>query len=223
MSDDYYDMLGVSRDATQAQIKRAYRRRALELHPDRQGGRGDEGEAFQRLTQAYEVLGDPEKRRRYDRATSLGTVPLFRALQDVDPAEMLRRFGRVVRSAMRRASTSPAAESDGERGDRDVYTEREVSFRRASMGGRVRVETIDGPVTMTIPPGTRSGTRFRLKDRGYGRGHHYVDVVVQTPVHHTERQRERIDASARQDASPARDGLVGRLLDVASGLRPGSR
>jgi DnaJ-class molecular chaperone len=91
------------------------------------------------------------------------------------------------------------------------------------MGGRVRIETIDGAVTMTVPPGTRSGTRFRLKGRGYGRGHHFVDVVVQTPVDPTERQRERLDATARRDTSPAHSGLVGRLVDVASRLRPGGR
>jgi DnaJ-class molecular chaperone len=60
---DYYRILGVARDASTAAIKRAYRRLAKELHPDR----GDRGpEAFQDLQAAYETLADAERRRRYD-------------------------------------------------------------------------------------------------------------------------------------------------------------
>ncbi len=62
---DYYEALGVSRDASTEEIKRAYRRLARRLHPDVNDG-PDAEEEFKRLSQAYDVLGDPEKRRSYD-------------------------------------------------------------------------------------------------------------------------------------------------------------
>lgn len=64
---DYYEVLGVARDADVKEIKRAYHRLALELHPDKQEGEDEEAvKAFIEVVTAYEVLSDPDKRRRYD-------------------------------------------------------------------------------------------------------------------------------------------------------------
>ena len=61
---DYYEVLGVARDASQEEIKKAYRKRARKLHPDYAGA--DSEEAFKELSVAYETLSDPEKRQMYD-------------------------------------------------------------------------------------------------------------------------------------------------------------
>jgi molecular chaperone DnaJ len=66
MPEDYYDRLGVSRDASSEEIKKAYRKKAMEYHPD-QSDDPEAEEKFKAVTEAYEVLRDPEKRKVYDR------------------------------------------------------------------------------------------------------------------------------------------------------------
>ena len=64
---DYYEVLGVSRDAETAQIKRAYRKAAMKYHPDRNPGDNEAEERFKEAAEAFEVLNDQEKRQLYDR------------------------------------------------------------------------------------------------------------------------------------------------------------
>ncbi len=67
MKQDFYDVLGVPRDAAEADIKKAYRKLAMECHPDRNNGDKAAEERFKLVTEAYEVLRDPDKRAAYDR------------------------------------------------------------------------------------------------------------------------------------------------------------
>jgi molecular chaperone DnaJ len=67
MKQDFYVVLGVQRDASEADIKKAYRKLAMECHPDRNNGDKVAEEKFKLVSEAYEVLRDPEKRAAYDR------------------------------------------------------------------------------------------------------------------------------------------------------------
>ena len=63
---DYYEVLGVSRDVDQKELKKAYRKLAMKYHPDRNPDDKDADAKFKEATEAYEVLGDAQKRQAYD-------------------------------------------------------------------------------------------------------------------------------------------------------------
>ena len=71
MGKDYHDILNVSKDASDEEIKKAYRRLALQYHPDRNPDNKEAEETFKAINEAYEILGDPDKRMRYERYGSV--------------------------------------------------------------------------------------------------------------------------------------------------------
>ncbi|HCR37602.1 MAG TPA: molecular chaperone DnaJ, partial [Opitutae bacterium] len=64
--EDYYKLLGVERDASSEQIKKAYRKKAIEFHPDKNPGDKEAEANFKKAAEAYEVLSDPQKKSQYD-------------------------------------------------------------------------------------------------------------------------------------------------------------
>ncbi|GJQ19779.1 MAG: chaperone protein DnaJ [Bacteroidia bacterium] len=89
---DYYEILGVSRSSTAEEIKKAYRKLALKYHPDRNPGNKEAEEKFKEAAEAYEVLGDAEKRQRYDRYGHDGVKGTnFREFTDVN--DIFSTFG----------------------------------------------------------------------------------------------------------------------------------
>lgn len=89
---DYYEVLGVSKSASQEEIKKAYRKLALQYHPDRNPGNKEAEERFKEAAEAYEVLGDSDKRRRYDQYGHAGMRGTdFRPFTDVN--DIFTTFG----------------------------------------------------------------------------------------------------------------------------------
>lgn len=92
---DFYAVLGVPRDASDDDIKKAYRRLAMQWHPDRNGGSKDAEEKFKTITEAYDVLRDAQKRAAYDRYGEAGLRGASQAqYEHVDLSEALNIFMR---------------------------------------------------------------------------------------------------------------------------------
>ena len=123
---DYYKTLGVGKNASEAEIKKAYRKLARQYHPDRNAGDKKAEERFKEISQAYDVLSDPDKRKAYDRGGMLGGFGMpggfdassFGGRLQRHPLEPVRRrhhhgrwrpCGRTRRRRPRRAAPSSAA------------------------------------------------------------------------------------------------------------------
>jgi molecular chaperone DnaJ len=87
------------------------------------------------------------------------------------------------------------------RQDNNIYTEEQISFATAALGGTIRIKTVDGEVEYEVKPGTQTGTRIRLKGKGVPfirnrqtRGDHYVTLTVQVPTHLNKEQKDALVA-----------------------------
>jgi DnaJ-class molecular chaperone len=275
LSADPYKTLGVSKNASQEDIQKAYRRLAKKLHPDLNPGNKQAEEQFKEISAAYDLLGDPEKRARFDRGeidesgTERPRYRYYRDFADSDAGDQYSSdagfadfggaedifssiFGRGARANVRMRGqdmhyrleldfldaingakrqltlpdgsvldvTIPAGTRDGQilrlrgkgspglgggppgdalievsvrphpifvrKGD-DIHVELPISLREAVLGGKVKVPTPTGPVTMTVPKWSNTGTVLRLKGRGAPRpdgtkGDEFVTLKVMLPA-----------------------------------------
>jgi len=133
MARDYYEILNVPPDATQEEIKQAYRRLAREYHPDVRREDPAAEERFKEINEAYQVLSDPEKRAQYDRMLRGGLEPIPEEFGFPSPFEDLfdAFFGRV--------RTGPAREPGPERGA-DLRVDLEISLEEAAHGTERTIE-----------------------------------------------------------------------------------
>mmetsp|Transcript_21802 Transcript_21802/g.33517 ORF Transcript_21802/g.33517 Transcript_21802/m.33517 type:complete len:424 (-) Transcript_21802:2519-3790(-) len=155
---NYYDVLGVERNADQNEIKKAFRKAAREWHPDVNSSPEAE-DKFQEISAAYQVLSDPEKRSRYDRFGEAGPGGFSGAtggvevnLEDIFDSF----FGGVGGRGAGRRRTGPT------QGD-DLRADLEISFETACFGGRERVrvqhlETCNRCNGMGVEPGAKVTT-----------------------------------------------------------------
>ncbi|MCG3216188.1 MAG: molecular chaperone DnaJ [Candidatus Heimdallarchaeota archaeon] len=99
MSDkrDYYEVLGVSKDANETEIKKAFRKKAMENHPDRNPDDPKAAEKFKEATEAYEILSDPEKRAAYDRFGFAGVQSTFSGVNARDFSSFSDLFSSIFR------------------------------------------------------------------------------------------------------------------------------
>jgi curved DNA-binding protein len=185
---DYYEVLGVARDASPDDIRAAYRRLARQYHPDVNKESGAE-DRFKEISEAYNVLRDPEKRERYDRlgpnwkagedisgAAGFDGFEGFEGVrfdfggEDVDGGDFSDFFDEIFGARGRpRAGRRTRFEGfAGRGGDQEAVLE--LTLEEAFAGGRRRITLGDGrDYEVNIPAGVRDGQRIRLAGEG-GRG-----------------------------------------------------
>ncbi|MGF1607874.1 MAG: DnaJ C-terminal domain-containing protein, partial [Kiloniellales bacterium] len=193
---DPYQVLGVGRNASADEIKRAYRALAKRLHPDLNPGDSKVEQQFKEVSQAYSVLGDPEKRKRFDRGeidasgqdTGWGDRGFYRTYAESGEGAKYGRsgfesaaedifadlFGHGFGQGAGGAGGAARARAGGHRRTvrrrgADVTYEVEISFTDAALGARRRMTLTDGKtLEVAIPPGTEEGQTLRLKGKGMG-------------------------------------------------------
>lgn len=156
MSEDYYEILGVSKDASQEEIKKAYRRLSRKLHPDIAGPEHEE--QFKSVTVAYEVLSNPEKRRAYDLGGASGFGDGFSPFSDI--------FETFFSAAGAAGGPIPR----GRRGQ-DSLTVVEVELDTIAFGSEEQIP-VDTAITCPTCSGSccKPGTTVRTCDNCHGSG-----------------------------------------------------
>jgi DnaJ-class molecular chaperone len=179
---DPYRILNVSRDASPAAIKAAYRELAKRLHPDRNPGDAGAEQRFKQVTQAYELLRDPEKRTQFDRGLidsdgkpQFGFGNFGRGAGQAGPGGARGGdglFEKIFGSAFGRAGPGfdelrRAGQGSGRRTrGQDRRYRVEVDFMVAAHGGKQRLDLGDRALEVDISPGTEDGKVLRLKAQG---------------------------------------------------------
>jgi molecular chaperone DnaJ len=130
MAKDYYQILGVARDATNDEIKKAFRHIARTTHPDANPGDPESEARFRDAAEAYEVLSDPDRRRRYDRGDTIDLTDLFSGFGGFDD---------LLRSVFGEGSIFGSGQSSRPSRGGDILVRAEVDLHDAAFGTDVEI------------------------------------------------------------------------------------
>lgn len=178
-NEDFYQVLGVSKNASEDELKKSYRKLAREFHPDRKPDDKQAAEKFKKIQQAYEILGDAEKRKKYDMygagfegmggggyghpgAGPIDLEQIFGGAGGPGGVDLGDLFGGGGFGGGRRRTRPQKG--------RDIHSEIQIPFHLAALGGKYELSIHRGSgretLTASIPEGIHQGATIRLAGQG---------------------------------------------------------
>jgi DnaJ-class molecular chaperone len=193
MPEDYYEILGLSKTASQDEIKRAYRKLALKYHPDK----GGDQDKFKKVNEAYQILSDPQKRSRYDQFGKSGAQGFsgqgyggqtggFEGF-DFGGSGFEFNFGGGGLGDIFGDFFSQAFST--------IQAQVEITPAQAILGDELAIEIAGEKIKLEIPSGTQDGTQFRLRGKGRKtrsgqKGDLILIIKIKIPSRITKEQRD---------------------------------
>ena len=213
---DYYKILGVDKNIAQKDVKRAYLKRAKQFHPDLHPDDPKAKAKFQMLNEAYEVINDPEKRRKYDQygehwkeadaynaAGGAGGSYYYKGggspFEGFDFSGFSQGgggFSDFFKDLFGTAGRNRGGKSRMRQNSGEMHANVNIDLYTALLGGEVLLQLSNGSkVKLKVKPETQNGTKVRLRGKGYDRGDGTIGDMIITynvmlPTNLSERQKD---------------------------------
>lgn len=244
---DYYEILGVSRKASGDDIRKAYRKLALQYHPDRNPDDKQAEERFKEINEAYQVLNDPQKRAHYDRLGSAysnwqqrgapsdgfdwsqwaGGVPGGTRVEYGDLNDLFGGEGGLFSEFFRTIFGGGMGAGGRTRVNPAYQQHMEIGLEEAFTGTTIQIQTEGKRKQVKIPPGVRTGSKVRVAGAGPNGTDLYL--IVQVKEHKDfERKGNNLHTTAKVSAFTAMLGgeaevetMTGKVkLSIPAGTQP---
>ncbi|MDF3002132.1 MAG: dnaJ [Bacillota bacterium] len=191
---DYYEVLGLKKGASEDEIKKAFRKRAMQYHPDKNSGDKISEDKFKEVNEAYGILADPDKKDKYDRFGFAGIDPNagysgqgqdhqgFRQSQGGDQYQSYGNFSGADFDMFKNFSGSEfedllggmfgggtfgsSQRSNAPRKGQDLRSNITISFEDAAFGSKKQLRINGKTISVTIPEGVDNGSKISLKGQG---------------------------------------------------------